>query len=55
MDAAQAPAGAGFGVFRLIAELAPYVFDIIIILRLTDLLGIARDKNRRGLRNQPGG
>ena len=54
MDAAQAPADAGFEVFRLVAELAPYVFDIIIILRLTDLLGIARDKKQEGIAESAG-
>ncbi len=46
---AQAAADTGFGAFRLMAELVPYVFDLIIILRAVDLLGIAGDEEQDGI------
>lgn len=49
MDTAQAAADTGFGVFRLMAELVPYVFDLIILLRAVDLLGIAGDEEQEGI------
>lgn len=49
MDTAQTSADTGFGVFRLLAGLIPYGFDLIIILRAAELIDIAGDETQDGI------
>lgn len=54
MTATETGADGGFGILQIIVELTPYIFDIIIITHVMDLLVTAKDGKQDGIAESAG-
>lgn len=54
LDSGRAGVNIGFGVFRLIVGVIPYAFDVIIIMRATDLTDRVREEQQESIEEAAG-